>query len=98
MGFPRNWGTDGMLNEAGWDESLRFAHVVAMGFSHDAISGGFQQLLHWTRVVPFDITNIFGVAFRKVTHWSVCQHLGKAPDYSLGLWPENPLPEPLASF
>lgn len=97
-GFPRDWSTEGMLNEAGWTEGMRFGHVIAESFSHDTIGGGFQQLHHWTRVVPFDITNLFGVAFRRVNHWSICQHVGKAPDYELGLWPEHPLPEPLASF
>lgn len=91
MGFPRDWSTDGLLNDAGWDNALMYAHVLAMAFRHDEMGGGFQQLLHWTRVVPFDITNLFGVAFRRVTHWSVCHHVDKAPDYELGLWPDHPL-------
>lgn len=91
FGFPRGWHEDGMLNEAGWDGGMLLGNVMGASFQHDAIGGGMQQLLHWTGVVPFSIDNIFGVAFRRVTSYSVCQYLGKAPDYELGLWPDHPL-------
>lgn len=90
-GIPRGWSTDGLLNSAGWDGCMAYGHILCMGLQHDFISGGFQHLLHWTRVVPFAEENIWGVAFRRVTSYSVCEHVDKAPEYQLGVWPENPL-------
>lgn len=91
FGFPRVWHRDGVLTSDGWDVGMQLGNVMGMSFSHDYIGGGFQQLHHWTGVEQFSLDNIFGVAFRRVTSWSVCQYVDKAPDYELGLWPDRPL-------
>ena len=90
-GIPRSWVADDVLSSEGWTGAMRLGHIYGMGLQHDSIGGGFQQLLHYTGVVPISPENILGVAFRRVTSYSVCQHVDKAPDLVLGLWPNNPL-------
>lgn len=90
-GFPRDWHSGGQLNRAGWDNAMLLGNVLGMSFQHDAIGGGFQELLYWTNAVTPSVSNLFGVAFRRVTAYSVCEYLDRAPDFEVGLFPDNPL-------
>jgi len=89
-GMPNNWQDANGLTSRGWDGCMAYAHLLAMGLQAHNGAGMMQHLIPYWNVVPADINNLFGVAFRRVASYSVYQHTDKAPDQFTTLWPPIP--------
>lgn len=86
-GMPHSWYGPNGLSEAGWTGAMGFAHLLAIGCSHHFGAGLQQLLLPYWNVIPADLGNIYGVAFRRVSSYNVFQFDERAPDANLTLWP-----------
>lgn len=85
-GMPRNWQSQGLLTERGWDGMMQWAHMMSMGMSSYFNGGQVQLLLAYPGLIPPKPENITGIAFRLVTDIRVCQYTDKAPEGTVAPW------------
>jgi hypothetical protein len=81
-GAPRDWTADGMLTREGFETLLPHAAGCMLGLAEPGLNSGLEWLVAYPNVLEASLSNLPGVAFRKVRHLRVCQHLDKAPEPS----------------
>lgn len=78
-GAPRSWVSGGFLTTAGWEALLPHAAGCLLGLAEPGLNSGLEWMIAYPNVLEASLTNLPGVAFRKVKHIRVCWHTDKAP-------------------
>jgi hypothetical protein len=81
-GAPNNWAENGLLTMAGWEGLWPHCVGLTTGLMSPGLSAGLEWLLAYPDRLESSLTNLPGVAFRKVTHLRICWHTDKAPEPS----------------
>jgi hypothetical protein len=78
-GAPSNWSRDGLLTREGWENLLPHAAGCMLGLAEPGLASGLEWLIAYPNVLEASLANLPGVAFRRVQHLRVCQHVDSAP-------------------
>jgi hypothetical protein len=84
---PSTWHWDGLMHPSGLRALDAAAKIMWMGFNGSLYGGPFTWLLAYPEMLPADIVNTNGVAFRRVQFVRSCWHTAKAPEISGAPWP-----------
>jgi hypothetical protein len=86
-GAPAAWVQDGLVTLGGRDAMEAWGIMMGCMMSGDLTGAPCTQLLMYPGLLPPEIGNVTGVAFRRVRRYRGFHHTAKAPDEPLGPWP-----------
>lgn len=86
-GTPIGWSDGSMLTRTGFDNGMDMISAWAMGCMAYFCGGEVALLNAYPGVLPPELSNLAGVAFRRVSDLRLCQYVDKAPELSDQLWP-----------
>lgn len=86
-GAPAEWQSLGILTHGGMNAAELAGRILMLGLGTHMSGSPMQWLLTYPQLLPADVENPSGVAFRVVTNLRVCTFPDRAPEPSTEPWP-----------